>query len=122
MEQMIEALLGTQWGEWKARVAGQLDVDASQAGKLLGGAAQQVMGLFTQGRLDLASLQTPKGVSSLLDQLNLADLAQQAGVEAQRLEGALGHVLPDLVAKAGSILGGGSGLGSILGNLNIDLS
>lgn len=115
---MIEALLGPQWARWKETLSAQLQVSDAQAGQLLGGAAGQVMGLFTQGKLDVQSLQRAQGVAQLLGQLDLKALAQQAGVDSATLEGGLGKVLPDLVESARTLLGGSGGIGDLLNNLN----
>lgn len=118
MEQMIQALLGPQWVQWKATLSAQLNVSDDQAGQLLGAAAQQVMGLFTQGKLDVAALQAPQGVARLLEQLDLQALAQNVGIDAARLEGGLGRVLPELVQSARALLGGAGGIGDLFNNLN----
>ena len=114
---MIQALLGPQMAQWKATLAGQLNVSEDQAGALLGSAAQQVMGLFTQGKLDLAQLQQAQGLGRLLDQLDLKALAQNAGIDAAKLESGLAKVLPELVRSASALLGGAGGLSDLLGKL-----
>ena len=120
MEQMIQALLGAQWSEWKARLAGHLGIEDAQAGDVLSGAAQQIMGLYTQGKLQRGDLQNPQGVASLLEQLDVKSLAAPVDIDPARLEGGLAAVLPDLVRGASALLGG-SGLSDFLGNLNLDL-
>ncbi len=115
---MIQALLGPQWAQLKATLGAQLNVSEDQAGQVLGSAAQQVMGLFTQGKLDLSALKAPQGVGRLLEQLDLQALAQNAGIDRARLEGGLGQVLPQLVESARALLGGAGGLGDLFNNLN----
>ncbi len=117
MEQMLEALLGTKWIEWKLQLATSLGVDDATAGGLLGGIAQQLMGRFSTGDLDLQKLQQPAAVMELLGQLDLTTLANQAGIDATKLTAGLACIVPDLAASAGSILGGDSGLGGIFGNM-----
>lgn len=117
MEQMLEALLGAKWIEWKLQLAASLGVDDVAAGALLGNIAQQLMGKYSTGDLDLQSLQQPSAVMELLTQLDLANLAGQAGIDTAKLTSGLASIIPDLVTSAGAILGGDSGLGGILGNL-----
>ncbi len=116
MEQMLEALLGAKWIEWKMQLAASLGVDDASAGSVLGGIAQQLMGRYSTGDLDLESLQQPSEVAELLTQLDLASLASQVGVDTEKLMAGLAQIVPDLVTSAGAILGG-SGLGDVLGNM-----
>ncbi|MDF1839398.1 MAG: hypothetical protein P1V35_16140 [Planctomycetota bacterium] len=119
MEQMLQALLGPKWIEWKAQLSASLQVDDEAAGGVLGGIAQQIMGRFTAGQLDMASLQQPGGVNELLGQLDLDAVASQAGVDTPKLTQGLAQIVPDLIASASSILGGGGGLSDVLGNLDL---
>jgi len=117
MEQMLEALLGAKWIEWKMQLAASAGVDEAAAGGLLGGIAQLLMGKFSTGDLDLQSLQQPAAVMELLGQLDLASLASQAGIDTGKLTAGLAGIVPDLVTSAGAILGGSSGLGHMFGNM-----
>ncbi len=119
---MIQALLGTQWTTWKSQFASDLDIGEDKAGPVLAEAAQQVMGLFTQGKLDVQKVQTPEGASDLLNHIDTVSMAQMAGVEKGKVESALGELLPSIIQQAGAMLGGGSGLSDMLGNLNTDQS
>jgi hypothetical protein len=118
MEQMLQALLGPKWIEWKMQLAASLEVDDATAGEILGGVAQQLMGRFTSGQLDLESLKQPGAVNDLLGELNLNSIANPVGIEPAKLSAGLMQIVPDLIASAGAILGGGGGLSNILGNLD----
>jgi uncharacterized protein YidB (DUF937 family) len=119
MEQMLEALLGPKWVEWKMQLSASLGVDDAAAGTVLGGLAQQLMGRFTSGQLNLARLNEPGAVVDLLGELDLDSLANQIGIDRAKLSAGLTRIVPDLVQSAGSILGGGSGLSDLLGNLDL---
>ena len=119
MEQMLEALLGPKWIEWKMSLAAYLGVDDSVAGSVLGGVAQQLMGRYSTGKLDLASLQQPSAVIELLGQLDLESEAKQAGIDKEKLVSGLVRIVPELITSAGAILGGGAGLGGMLGNMDL---
>lgn len=119
MEQMLEALLGPKWIEWKMQLSSSLGVDTDAAGTLLGGIAQQLMGHYSTGNLDLESLKQPSAVIELLGQLDLDALATQAEITKEKLASGLARIVPELVESAGAILGGGAGLGGILGNLDL---
>ena len=116
---MLETLLGPKWVEWKMHLAANLSVDDSVAGSILGGVAQQLMGRYSTGDLDLASLQQPSAVIELLGQLDLGSVAEQAGIEKDKLASGLARIVPELITSAGAILGGGAGLGGMLGNLDL---
>lgn len=116
---MLQALLGPKWIEWKAQLSASLQVDDESAGSVLGGLAQQIMGRFSAGQLDLEGLQKPEGLAELLGQLDLDSLAAQVGVDTPKLSEGLAKIVPDLIASASAILGGGGGLSGVLGNLDL---
>ncbi|MCA9000949.1 MAG: hypothetical protein KDB61_03430 [Planctomycetes bacterium] len=86
---------------------------------MLGGIAGQLMTRFTSGQLNLESLKQPGAVVDLLGELDLDALADPIGIDRAKLSAGLTRIVPDLVQSAGSILGGGAGLSSMLGNLDL---
>ncbi len=97
--------MGAKWIEWKMQLAASVGVDEAASGSLLGGVAQLLMGRYSTGDLDLQSRQQPAAVIELLGQLDLASLANQAGVDVAKLTSGLAAIVPDLVTSAGAILG-----------------
>ncbi len=118
MDEMLNSLLGGELEQLKGKLSAKAEFPSDKAQAFVPAIVEQVTQLFGSGSLDLTSLMGDVDIGELTEKLDPAQLAAKAGVTEDEAKAGLGEVLPDLLAKAKSALGGGLGgldLGSLLG-------
>lgn len=114
---MIETILKEHAGELMGAISQNSELDAGQAERLLPPALGGITDALTSGQLDVAGLLGGGGggVSALLGQLDIGDIAAQAGLEEGPARGGLTALIPVVLQLLGQESGGAEGLLSLLG-------
>ena len=118
MDEMLKSLLGGDLEQLGGKLQSLGGFPSEKASGFLSAIVERVTQLFGSGSLDLGSLMGDVDMAGLTEKLDPSKLAEAAGVTTEQAQSGLGEVLPDLVGKAKSALGGGLGgldLGDLLG-------
>jgi hypothetical protein len=116
---MLDELLQEHGSELIAAITKGSELDAGEAKQLLPPAVGQISEVLQGGGggIDLGALLGGSGgaVSSLLENLDVAQIANAAGIDRARAEGGLASLIPVVVSLLGEKSGGLDGLLSMLG-------
>jgi len=116
---MLDQLLKEHGGEMIAAMTQGSDLDAAQAESLLPPALGQITDLVKGGGggIDLTDLLGggSGAVSALLGNLDIAKIANAAGLDQSQTEGGLASLIPVVMSLLGDKAGGAEGLMSMLG-------
>ena len=116
---MLDQLLKEHGGELIAAITQGSDLDASQAESLVPPALGQITDLVSGGGggIDLTDLLGggSGAVSSLLEKLDIAEIANAAGLDQSQTQGGLASLIPVVMSLLGDKSGGVDGLMSMLG-------
>ena len=116
---MLETILKEHGGELLGSLTEGGAMDASQAEGLIPPALSGIGDALSNGQLDLSSLLSGlsdgSGVQSLLGQLDLGEVAVQAGLDQGQTESGLTRLIPVVLSLLGDKAGGAEGLLSMLG-------
>jgi hypothetical protein len=116
---MLDQLLKDHGGELIAAITQKSELDASQAEGLLPPALGQITNLLKGGGGGIDPMDLLGGgsgaVSAMLEKLDIAKVANAAGLDQVQAENGLASLIPVVMSLLGDKAGGADGLLSMLG-------
>lgn len=111
----IQDLLKEKGGSLIGGLVSQAGFSYSQAQSFVPAAVAKIVDLLKGGGLDIGSLLSGGGVSSLISKLDIGSLASQAGVDETAATKGLESLVPSVVSSLQDKAGGAAGVLSMLG-------
>lgn len=117
--EILDNLLGEQADKWKSKLTGSLGFDADSAGKFIPALMDKLKGAL--GGFDVSDLLGKLNPKELMGKIDIAGLADKAGVSTEQAQKGVEGLLPDVTEGLTEKLGGMGDLkekaGGLLGGL-----
>lgn len=111
IDTLIKGIVGDKLGDWTGMLVEKFGFSSDQAGGFIPAMIEKVTSLFSEGGLDFGD---GFDVSSIIEKLNPAELADKVGIDASKATEGLQGLMPDLLGSLQEKAGGAEGLMSML--------
>ena len=114
---VIQSLLGDQFGNLTSMLTDKLNFSQPQAESFIPEAAKEFLGAYQEKSADLDLSNVSGSASTLLEMININELASKVGISEEQVNSGIGMIMPTLLGLAEEHKDKLEGLGSLLSNL-----